>query len=151
MLYCRRPVIIIKTDEKLVILEDCLFKAGLIILAGGCAGVMIYFGVILKKFEMPPCVLSTYLQIYCPGCGGTRAVEALLHGRILESIWYHPIVLYTVIVFGGFMLTQSLERLGVGRIRGWKYHDWHLYGAVVVLVCNFLIKNLLRWIWGVTI
>lgn len=100
---------------------------------------------------MPPCVFSTYLQVYCPGCGGTRAVEAFLHGRILESVWCHPIVLYTVIVFGGFMLTQSLERLGVRQIRGWRFHDWHLYGAVVVLICNFLLKNLLRWILGITI
>ena len=78
-------------------------------------------------------------------------MEALFRGHLLESAWYHPIVLYTVFVFGGFMLTQSMERLGFGRVRGWKYHDWHLYGAVIVLVCNFLIKNLLRWVWGITI
>lgn len=120
-------------------------------LAAGSAGVALYFGVILKRFKMPSCVFSSWLRIYCPGCGGTRAVEALLHGHVLESVWYHPLVLYTVIVFGGFMLTQGLERLGVKWVRGWKYHNWHLYGAVIVLVCNFLVKNLLRWIWGVTI
>ena len=145
------PVITTRKDGKQLTLEDRLFEIGLVMLTAGCAVVAVYFGVILKKYEVPPCVLSTYLRIYCPGCGGTRAVEALLHGQILESVWYHPIVLYTVLVFGGFMLTQGLERLGVRYIRGWKYHDWHLYGAVVVLVCNFLIKNLLRWIWGVTI
>lgn len=142
---------ITKADKKQTVLEDSLFQAGLVILAAGGAGVAFYFGVILKRFEMPSCVFSSWLRIYCPGCGGTRAVEALLHGRILESAWYHPLVLYTVIIFGGFMLTQGLERLGVRGVRGWKYHDWHLYGAVIVLVCNFLIKNLLRWIWGVTI
>ncbi|MCM1065749.1 MAG: DUF2752 domain-containing protein [Eubacterium sp.] len=124
---------------------------GLAVLAAGIPGVALYYGVVLKRFQMPPCVLYTYLHVYCPGCGGTRAVEALLHGRILESVWYHPVVLYTVIVFGGFMLTQSLERIGVRHIRGWKYHDWHLYGAVVVIACNFLMKNLLQWIWGITI
>lgn len=120
-------------------------------LAAGSAGIALYFGVILKRFKMPPCVFSSWLRIYCPGCGGTRAVDALLHGHVLESVWYHPLVLYTVIIFGGFMLTQGLERLGVRWVRGWKYHNWHLYGAVIVLVCNFLVKNLLRWIWGVTI
>jgi len=137
--------------KKQVTLEDNLFKAGLFVLAVGGIVAALYFGIILKNFEMPPCVFSTYLRIYCPGCGGTRAVEALLRGHLLESVWYHPIVLYTVLVFGGFMLTQGLERLGVRRIRGWKYHDWQLYGAVIVLVCNFLIKNLLRQIWGITI
>ena len=144
-------VITTKMNEKRATLEDNLFKAGLIVLTAGSVGIAFYFGVILKRVKMPPCVFTSFLGIYCPGCGGTRAVEALLRGHILESVWYHPIVLYTVIVFGGFMLTQGLERLGVRLVRGWKYHDWHLYGAVIVLVCNFLIKNLLRWIWGVTI
>lgn len=140
-----------KACGKRDVLEDSLFRAGLLILAAGSVGMALYFGVILNRFEMPQCVFSSWFRIYCPGCGGTRAVEALLHGHVLESVWYHPLVLYTVIVFGGFMLTQGLERLGVRGIRGWKYHDWHLYGAVIVLVCNFLIKNLLRWIWGITI
>lgn len=145
------PAITTKQNTKQSTLEDRLFKAGLVILAVGCSAVALYFRVILTYFEMPPCVFSTYLKMYCPGCGGTRAVEALLQGHLLESVWCHPIVLYTMLVFGGFMLTQGMERLGIGRVRGWKYHDWHLFGAVIVLVCNFLIKNLLRWIWGITI
>ena len=145
------PAITTKQNTKQSTLEDRLFRAGLVILAVGCFAVAFYFGIILRNFEMPPCVFSTYLKMYCPGCGGTRAVEAFLRGHWLESVWYHPIVLYTMLVFGGFMLTQGMERLGIGRVRGWKYHDWHLFGAVIVLVCNFLIKNLLRWIWGITI
>ena len=145
------PVITIKQNAKQVTLEGQLFRAGLVILAVGCFAVAFYFGIVLKYFEMPPCIFSTYFRMYCPGCGGTRAVEALFRGHLLESAWYHPIVLYTVFVFGGFMLTQGMERLGFGRVRGWKYHDWYLYGAVIVLVCNFLIKNLLRWVWGITI
>lgn len=137
--------------EKQSTLEESLYKIGIIALAVCCITMPLYFGVVLRKFEMPPCVLNAYFQIYCPGCGGTRAVEALLHGHILESVWYHPIVLYTVIVFGGFMLTQSLERVGVKHIKGWKFHNWYLYGTVVIVICNFLIKNLLRWILGITI
>lgn len=132
-------------------MEDNLFKAGWFALAVGLAAVILYFRVVLNYFEISPCLFSTYLHIYCPGCGGTRAVSALLQGHILESVWCHPIVLYTVLVFGGFMLTQSLERLGLKCVKGWKFHNWHLYGAIVIVVCNFLIKNLLRWIWGITI
>lgn len=130
-------------------LEDGLFKAGLAALAAGIPGVALYYGVILKRFQMPPCMLFTFLHVYCPGCGGTRAVGAILHGHILESVWYHPLVPYTGIIFGGFMLTQGLERLGVRHVRGWKYHDWHLYGALVVSAGNFLMKNLLWRIWGI--
>lgn len=137
--------------EKQITLEESLYKIGIIALLVCFITVPLYFGVVLRKFEMPPCVFNTFFQIYCPGCGGTRAVDALFHGHILESVWCHPLVLYTVMVFGGFMLTQSLERAGVKHIKGWKFHNWYLYGAVVILVCNFLIKNLLRWIWGIII
>lgn len=137
--------------EKQTTLEKTLYKIGIYVLAIGFITMPVYFGVILRKFKMPPCVFNAYFQIYCPGCGGTRAVDALLHGHIVESVWCHPIVLYAVIVFGGFMFTQSLERLGMRHIKGWKFHNWYLYGAVVILVCNFLIKNLLRWIWGIII
>lgn len=132
-------------------LEDRLFQIGLAALAVGSAGLALYLGVIRKRFEMPPCVLFTFFHIYCPGCGGTRSVEALLHGHLLESVWYHPLVPYTAIVFGGFMMTQGLERLGVRLVRGWKYHDWHLYGAMVLLICNFLIKNILWLVWGIAL
>ena len=91
------------------------------------------------------------LGFYCPGCGGTRAVKALLHGRFLDAVWYHPLVPYGAVIGGGFMLTQGLHRLGFKYIKPWKFHNWYLYGAMAIFVCNFLVKNLLRLVWGITI
>jgi hypothetical protein len=34
----------------------------------------------------PACPIHQYLHIDCPGCGVTRALTALLHGRIAEAI-----------------------------------------------------------------
>ena len=124
-------------------LEDELYRVGCFFLIFGSMAVVFYFRWILPNFKMPPCMFHEMFGIYCPGCGGTRAVVALLKGQLLKSLWYHPLVLYTVVIFGGFMLTQSLERLGVRRIRGWKFHSWHLYGAVTVLGLNFVVKNIL--------
>ena len=76
--------------------------------------------------------------------------SALLHGHFLLSVWYHPLVLYSVVIAGGFMITQSLNRFGFQWIRGWRFHPWYLYGAVILIGCNFLIKNMLRLVWGIT-
>ena len=43
-----------------------------------------------------PCLFRAVAKIYCPGCGGTRAVYLLLTGHPVLSFLYHPIVLYTV-------------------------------------------------------
>ncbi len=104
---------------------------------------LFYHYVWLDKIHLP-CVLNAFFGIYCPGCGGTRAVEALLHGHILLSLWYHPLVLYTAVLGGGFMITQTLARLKVPHIKGWRFHDWYLYGAAGILFGNCILKNVLR-------
>ncbi len=131
--------------------EDELFLTGLISLAAGAALWALYYLWLRRFIPRIPCFFSNVLGIYCPGCGGTRAVYELLHGRLLKAVWCHPLVPYGAVIYGGFMLTQGLHRLGVRYIKPWKFHNWYLYGAMAILVCNFLVKNLLRLVWGVTI
>lgn len=104
---------------------------------------LFYRYVWIPKIHLP-CVLDTFFGIYCPGCGGTRAVGALLHGHLILSLWYHPLVLYTAVIWGGFMITQTLEKLKVPHIKGWRFHNWYLYGAMALLFGNCVLKNVLR-------
>jgi hypothetical protein len=39
----------------------------------------------------PQCPIHHYLGILCPGCGSTRALAALLHGRIAEAMHFNPL------------------------------------------------------------
>lgn len=45
-----------------------------------------------------PCLFHLMTGLYCPGCGGTRAVRALLRGDLAMSFQYHPLVLYMAAV-----------------------------------------------------
>jgi len=40
----------------------------------------------------PRCPVFFWLHIYCPGCGGTRALAALLHGRLNQAMHWNPMV-----------------------------------------------------------
>lgn len=131
-------------------LEDELFRIGLVFLLSGIAALAIYYIWLKPILPQIPCFFSNVWGIYCPGCGGTRAAAALVRGQLIKSFWYHPLVPYSVIIGGGFMLTQGLHRMGIKRIKGWRYHNWYLIGFVILFVCNFLIKNLLRLVWGIT-
>ena len=42
----------------------------------------------------PPCRLYYFFGLMCPGCGGTRSVEALLRGDIFTSLRLNPIVIF---------------------------------------------------------
>lgn len=129
--------------NKKTTLEEQLYKLGLVFLAVGCLLLFVYFKIIHPKGASFYCITWSVLGIYCPGCGGTRAVEALLQGHFLQSLWYHPLVLYSVVLFGGFMLTQTLERLHFSRIKGLKFHNWYLFGALGLVIVNWVIKNIL--------
>lgn len=130
-------------------LEDEIYRIGIWFLVIGAISVLAYFKIILPNVKISPCVAYSVFGIYCPGCGGTRAVNALLHGEILKSVWYHPIVLYSAVIFGTFMLTHTLERIGVPRIKGIKFHNWYMYVAIIILVLNVIIKNVLKFCFGI--
>lgn len=48
-----------------------------------------------------PCLFHELTGFYCPGCGGTRAVLALLAGHPVLSFLYHPLVPYCALVGPG--------------------------------------------------
>lgn len=57
------------------------------------------------------CVFRRVANLPCPGCGMTRAVGLLLHGKLLESIRMHP-----------FALLLSLEAAIVWVFAGVRVH-----------------------------
>lgn len=69
-------------------------------------------------FPFKGCIWDKMLGIYCPGCGGTRAVLALLQGKPLLSLWYHPFVLYAAVLYAGFMISHTAAGF------------WNLYGRI---------------------
>ena len=123
-------------------LEDQLYRTGWLVLGIGFPMIFMYL-----HFAEPgltfPCLLLSITGFYCPGCGGTRALEAFLRGRFLLSLWYHPLVVYGAVIITGFMGTHTLERLKIGRVKGWKFHSWYLYGALAVVAGNWILKNIL--------
>lgn len=46
--------------------------------------------------QAPACGFKTVLSIPCVGCGGTRAMKALVSGRPLEAVRYNPAVIMGV-------------------------------------------------------
>ncbi len=71
-------------------------------------------------------------------------MEALLRRDFLESLKYYPAVLYSAVLYLGFMLSHTVSLLTHGRVRGLRFHSWYLYGAVCLIVINFLVRNYLR-------
>lgn len=138
-----------KEKRKAACLEEQLFRLGLIVPVIAVPLYFLYVEYLLPLSPFKACIWDKVFGIYCPGCGGTRAVGALLHGRFLLAAWYHPFVFYGVCIYCIFMISHILERVSKGCIRGIRFHNWYLYGAVVIIVANCLIKNYLRLRHGI--
>jgi hypothetical protein len=57
----------------------------------------------------PRCPVLTWLHVYCPGCGGTRALAALLHGRLSEAIHWNALVVL-LLPFAAVFLASTYWR-----------------------------------------
>lgn len=98
-----------------------------------------------------PCMFHSLTGLYCPGCGGTRAVRSLLRGDLRMSFQYHPLVLYTVF----FFLMEIILRTASKK---WKRPLDHgkrdriiiLTGAAIVAV-NWIFKNYMLVVKGVNL
>lgn len=129
-----------KTDQKT---DKVIYYTGLCILSAVIIYLLItyLFDIHISRYLMP-CVFHTVTGYYCPGCGGTRAVAALLHGEFIQSFRFHPMVVYAAAVSGWFMLSQTIERIFGGRFKiGMHYRDCYLWIALAIVVINFLVKN----------
>ncbi len=65
-------------------------------------------------FLLPPCPVHRYLHLLCPGCGGTRACIALLHGNLREA-WQHNAFLLLLSPLLALRGAVALFRLWRGR------------------------------------
>lgn len=88
------------------------------------------------------CTLNKWTGLYCPGCGGTRAVFALARGNLLKSLYLHPFVPYTAVVGGWFMMTQTIERLSRGKLKiALHFRMIYVWIALALILLNVIWKN----------
>ena len=82
-------------------------------------------------------------RLYCPGCGGTRALIALGQGKLLQSLYYHPILLLALGTAGGYLLSQTIWRLR--KKRGWVLHYDPRWAPIFlgILLVNCVVRNIL--------
>lgn len=99
-------------------------------------------------FHMP-CLFRLLTGLYCPGCGGTRALVYLAQGRLLKSVVYHPLVFYGVTALTAELLTAWIAKR-TGKPECYLGHEQLLIRAGVgIILINWLVKNILMIGFGI--
>lgn len=64
---------------------------------------------ILEFIKSAGCFIRNHFHIYCPGCGGTRAVEALFNLHPVQSLYYNPAVILMILVAACIQIIKIIE------------------------------------------
>ena len=90
---------------------------------------------VLRLFEkqvvavLPPCPLHALTGLYCPGCGSTRAMRALLHGDFLAAWHFNPLFTLVLPLLAAILITARFSSKPLGRS---PLVSWSLLAAVVL-------------------
>jgi hypothetical protein len=86
---------------------------------------------------------------YCPGCGGTRAANALFHGHLLQSIKYHPVVIYTVVLFSVYIISHTIGLVTRDKVPSMKFRPIYFYVMIVIILVQWAVKNYIFFAWQI--
>ncbi len=128
-------------------IEKQLFRIGLVF----CGAAVLLAPLFLHLAEagsLQPCLFHTLTGYYCPGCGGSRAVMALLHGDFLRSFLYYPLIPYMVIFGTIFMVSHTLANLKVPHVKGLRWRNLYLWIGLGLVLVHWILINLGFEIFG---
>jgi hypothetical protein len=91
---------------------------------------------------LPPCPLHALTGLYCPGCGSTRALHALLHGDVPTALSMNPLLVIALPLLAAMALNAAGWR-PAGTQRLWRALGQPLPWLVVLL--GFAVLRNLPW------
>ena len=94
------------------------------------------------------CEFKNLFGFFCPGCGGSRSLNALLNFKLIRSFLYFPAIPYTsfLILIIDIKLFLSIIK-GDGAKYSIGYKPFVLIPVIIML--NFIIKNILLLGFGI--
>lgn len=91
---------------------------------------------------LPPCMFHAATGLFCPGCGITRAIHALVHGDIARAFSMNAFAMIGMMA----MFTEIIDRMS-GQPAWWSgvrrlLHDARTWATIVII---FVIGRNLPW------
>ena len=93
----------------------------------------------------PKCIFYALTGYYCPACGNTRSVLALINGNILVSLHYNIVPVFLFLVILCFYIENAFSLFG-RKIIIFPRSDKLLYSLTGFFVFYFIIRNFIPFL-----
>lgn len=93
------------------------------------------------------CFFWENVGLYCTGCGVTRAVLALVHGHLLQSLYYNVVVLYVVVFYGIYLTRGAVYLISKGKYPFMKFRAWYVIVGLGFAVIQAVVKNVALYVY----
>ncbi|MCR4740225.1 MAG: DUF2752 domain-containing protein [Lachnospiraceae bacterium] len=118
-----------------------LYRLGKPVFIAGLFGIVLYY---MKFFDpIRPCLYCYFKKVtglYCPGCGVTRAVDSILSGHFLKSLYYNAAVLYFSVFYIYVMIREFVTIHFGGKMLKDKTVYILIYTGIGVILIQWLVK-----------
>ena len=112
--------------------------------SGAATGIMLLVMILQRQHIVPglPCGVHDIFRIYCPGCGGTRALFELLKGNLLQSLIYNPAILLGAILIAYYEIGVMITLI---KKKGKRYYKKNglVYGYLIILAVFAIARDYL--------
>ena len=90
----------------------------------------------------PACVFLAVTDLYCAGCGITRALHALAHGDLLRAVQMNLFAVVAMPLLGLMVWFADSPESLPGGVARWLYNGYLWVGA---LIAFWVLRNLPWW------
>lgn len=104
--------------------------------------------ILYKIVRSMPCFFKEVTHFYCPACGGTRSVIALLHLNIQRAFLCNPTVVYTAVLFLWCVVGYLIKRIMGKEIKIMKPHVWMLITGSILFFGFAVLRNIMVYKFG---
>ena len=126
-------------------------RAQAALLTCACAGASLFVFALdpTRHAVYPQCLFYQTTGLYCAGCGATRALYALLHGRVLAALHDNALFVAALPFLGGYagwVLWQTWQK---NAWPDWSFRPkklaWWGAGIFVLMLAFMVLRNLPGW------
>ena len=96
---------------------------------------------VINNVRLPQCFFNKYLHIYCPGCGMTRAAEALMRGDILLSLRNNFMLIGGIVLGLLYYIEYALKVFGKKVNFKVLHNPKVIYAFLILLGVFFVLRN----------